>query len=804
MTGPDDDFKKRLLQTFREEADEYLGVITQGLIELEKAGPDAAPDLIEQVYRKVHSLKGAARAVQLKEIGLICQNLENVFSLIKQGTYFPDEAAFDTFHRTLKVIENMLSGREDNEARSAGILREIRFLADVQKTAGPQPGSTPGGPSPEQSLSPDRGQIRNGSSLRRKTLSAKEKPLTVPVNAPALPDEPPGPLREGEKNAPFTSRIEPESTVRIATDRLDRLIAGSDDLLTTRLFITHRSHELEEMMTRVSLWRWNQTLVSSDLHRIRKYTLGTNQSALPPDLVLPLQRIVESIKYDHEFITYLQYALSAHIRATERDSAALESSTSGISDLIHDAVLQPVSAFLMQFSGFMREYSRDMGKMVDLVIEGGEIEVDRRILSAIKDPLLHLINNCIDHGIEFPDIRKSRNKTVRGIIRIRIIPLSGSMVGIEVSDDGNGIDCDAVRQAAVRTGIITRRQAAKLTDSEAIWLIFRSGLSVNPSVTELSGRGLGLAIVEETITRLGGTVSVSSVPGSGTTITLHIPVRLATLHGVVIQSGNQSYVIPMKQVSQVIRVRPDAIRTMDNRAVITVQNETIRVIQLTNALGGSGSRIDDGGTGYIPVIILAYGAGKIACIVDRVIREQEIVVRPLGSQLRRVRRITGAVILGDGTVALVIDPIELIQEALAANRPAPVMPVEAEKHCRVLVVEDSVTSRTLLRAMLEQEGCQVKTAVDGIEAFAMFKEHEFDMVVSDVDMPRMSGFTLTEKIRSDPRLKKIPVILVTSLDSPEDERHGYAVGADAYVVKSGFEREEFLSMIRRFISLAGR
>ncbi len=189
---------------------------------------------------------------------------------------------------------------------------------------------------------------------------------------------------------PLSSRIDAESTVRIAASRLDRLIAGSDDLLTTRLFITQRSHELEEMMTRFALWRWNQTLVSSDLHRIRKYTLDTHQSVLPPDLVLPLQRVVESIKFDHEFITYLQYALSAHIRATERDSAALEASTSGISELIHDAVLQPVSAFLMPFSGFVREYSREMGKMVDLVIEGGEIEMDRRILNALKDPLLHL------------------------------------------------------------------------------------------------------------------------------------------------------------------------------------------------------------------------------------------------------------------------------------------------------------------------------------------------------------------------------------------------------------------------------
>ncbi len=609
-----------------------------------------------------------------------------------------------------------------------------------------------------------------------------------------------GSSRTDEKNAPSFSRIDAESTVRISTGRLDRLITGSDDLLTTRLFITHRSRELEEMMTRVALRRWNQTLVSSDLHRIRKYTHNADQTVLPHDLILPLQRIVESIKFDHEFISYLQYALSAHIGATERDSAALEASTSGISELIHDAVLQPVSEFLKQFSGFVREYSREMGKMVDLVIEGGDIEMDRRILNALKDPLLHLINNCIDHGIEYPDIRAVRKKNIRGVIRIRIIPLSGSLVGIEVSDDGNGINYGAIRQAAVRCGMIMQRDADLLTDDEAIWLIFRSGLSINPYVTDISGRGLGLAIVEETITHLGGNISVSSTINSGTTITLRVPIRLATLRGVVIRSGNQSYVIPMKQVRQVIRVRPDAITSINNRAVITVKEEKIGVIELTNALGMPGSsRIYGEGTGQIPVIILAYGAGKIACIVDQVIRVQEIVVRPLGSQLRRVKRITGAVILGDGTVALVIDPLELIQDTLASDRHEPVKTVNQKKPCRVLVVEDSVTSRTLIRAMLELEGCEVMTAIDGIEAFAMFKEHEFDMVVSDVDMPRMSGFTLTEKIRSGSRLAKIPVILVTSLDSPEDQAHGFAIGADAYVIKRDFEKGEFLNMIRRFI-----
>lgn len=795
MTGSDEDFRQKLRATFHDEADEYLGTIIQGLIDLEKAGPGSDPVILEQVYRKVHSLKGAARAVKLKEIGIICQNLENVLYAMKTGTFSPGENVFDTFHQALKAIKTMISGdviRDEPGSEFNTVIRDLEVITrNIRKEPGPsaRASSFPQHewhlPAGKPALQPESHPHKTGTAFSSETVTGTPEPAQRPIQA-------------GKTNVPPLSRFPTEGTVRIAACRLDSLISGSDDLLTTRLFITHRSHELEELMTRFSLWRWNKTLVSSDLHRIRKFSLDRAHAVLPPDLVLPLQSVMESIQYDHDFIREIQHALSAHIRAIEQDSVALEASTSGISELIHDAVMLPVSSFLSPFSGFVREYSREMGKKVDLIIEGGEIEIDRRILNALKDPLLHLINNCIDHGIEYPDIRIARKKPVQGIIRIRIVPLSGTKVGIEVSDDGNGIHCQMIRAAAVSAGIITRNEAEKLIDEEVIWLIFRSGLSVKPSVTDVSGRGLGLAIVEETITRLGGNVSVSSVPGSGTVITLWVPIRLATMRGVVVQSGNQMYVIPMKQVRQVIRVRPDTIRTVNDRAVITVQKETIGVIQLASSLGMDGRPIRVEGTGNIPVIILGYGAGKIACVVDRVIREQEIVIRPLGSQLRRVKRITGAVILGDGTVALVIDPIELIQEALTSEKYPPVS-TGSPKPCRVLVVEDSVTSRSLLQTILEKEGCVVLTADDGIDAFSLLKDNDVDLVVSDVDMPRMNGFTLTEKIRADTRLAGLPVVLVTSLDSPDDEKHGYAVGADAYVIKSSFEKGNFISLIRRFI-----
>jgi two-component system, chemotaxis family, sensor kinase CheA len=797
MTDPDEEFHKQLLATFREEAEEHLSEITEELIALEKAGITPASPLVERVYRKTHSLKGSARAVNLREIESVCQNLESVFALMKKGEFVPDEAAFDLFHHAIKIARGLLFGERNPEMSPAEVARSLRALVSGTRELPVLPGEPPAsGVSPGTRYKGNGPGEETGNDLQGKGRAGAFRTTAdrgLPDTLQLRPDS------EGRHRGTTAHDTWDGKTVRIAANKLDRLIAGSDDLLTTRLFITHRMQELEEIMTRFAIWRWNHALVSNDMHRIREVSFGIKKTSLPSDIVLPLQRLVEFLEYNREFVTYLQHDLGVHVHAAEIDRSTLEMNTSTISDLIHDAVLLPVANVLQPFSGLVREYSRSTGKQVDLIIEGGDLEMDRRILEALKDPLMHLIHNSIDHGIEYPDIRAERHKKVRGMVRIRIVPLSGSKVGIEVSDDGAGIDRGVIRKAAVEKGIVSAEDEAALTDDEAIWLIFRSGLSTNPIVTDLSGRGLGLAIVEETVTRLGGSVAVSSEVGKGTTITMQVPVRLATLRGVVVRSASQVYVLPMQQVRQVIRVQRSDILPPGDRQAIEFQGEKIMVIQLTEALGIAEYRIPPEGSQQVPVVILAYGAGQIACIVDEVIRVQEIVVRSLGSQLRRVKRITGAVILGDGKIALVLDALELIQDSIRNPPAVPARGTGTGDIRRILVVEDSVTSRALLQTILERAGFLVQTAVDGMEALAMLKEHEFDMVVSDVDMPRMNGFTLTEKIRADARISALPVVLVTSLDSPADQKHGITVGADAYIRKTSFEKSRLLDVIHSLL-----
>jgi len=782
MKGTDAEFTKKLLVTFREEAREHLDVIVAILLELEKAPPVPDSATVERIYRTTHSLKGAARAVGQKEIESVCQNLENIFSRMKKGTYVPDADDFDIFHQAVRVIQSLLDGGGQPVTPVTDIVSSLRTLS--RKESSPDVTGAHGKQEPEKDPenAPARA-IKGKPGAKSPLLERDHGDIRKPPVVPSTTGRPGG---DG-------------ATVRIAAHKLDRLIAGSDDLLTTRLFITHRMREFEEWLARFTIWRWNQAAISTDIHRIRERSYGSGKADLPTDLVLPLQRLVEFQDYNREFVTYLQHDLAEFIRATDRDRAALEASTSEISELIHDAVLLPVSSVLAPFHGLVREYSRTTGKQVELVIEGGEIEVDRRILDSLKDPLMHLIYNSIDHGIEYPDLRAPRNKSIRGTVRIRVILVSGGKVDIEVSDDGKGIDGSEIRKAAVRIGLITEQEEARLTDAEAVWLIFRSGFSTSPIITEVSGRGLGLAIVEDTITRLGGYVTIASEHGKGTTITLRVPVRLVTFRGVVVRSGSQVYVLPMQQVRQVLRIKPDTIFTRGRRPYIRVDDQTIGIVKLSDILDVPTSSLPKGEDAPVSLIVIAYGAGQVACQVDEIVHVQEIVVRPLGSQLRRIRRIAGAAILGDGTLALVLDPPELIQESLRISTrgaapvqkgvPAPV----------VLVVEDSVTSRAFLQMLLEREGYQVMTATDGMVAFAILKEHQVDIVVSDVDMPRMNGFVLTEKIRSDPKLQSLPVVLVTSLDSSEDQNHGIAVGADAYIVKSSFERSALLAVVKKLV-----
>jgi two-component system, chemotaxis family, sensor kinase CheA len=496
-------------------------------------------------------------------------------------------------------------------------------------------------------------------------------------------------------------------------------------------------------------------------------------------------------------------------RSLERDLRSSSRMVDEHLEAMKKAAMLPVASLMEAFPKMVRDLARTQGKEVDFVVSGEEIEIDKRVLEEIKDPLVHLVRNCVDHGIRVPSERVARGKTPRGTIKIAFATLDGRRAEIAVSDDGEGIDIERVREAAIRSGVAAREAVDKMGPDEALSLVFRSGLSTSPMITDLSGRGLGLAIVREKIDKLGGTVSVETHARAGTTFRLAVPLTLATFRGVLVRAGGQVFVIPTINVERAMRVDRGAIDTVENRETIRVDGQAIPLVKLCDALGQPHRQGKPARGKAVPpeadrlyALLLDLAGKRIAFEVDEVLNELQIMVKNLGRQLKRVRNVAGATVLENGDLVLVLNASDLMKSAVRAAsplRPAEGAEGEAPEKGRVLVAEDSITARMLLKSILEAAGYQVTTAVDGADAYAKAREGEFDLVVSDVDMPRMSGFELSSRIRGDESLAHMPVVLVTALESREDRERGIDAGASAYIVKSSFDQSNLLEVIRRLI-----
>jgi two-component system chemotaxis sensor kinase CheA len=461
----------------------------------------------------------------------------------------------------------------------------------------------------------------------------------------------------------------------------------------------------------------------------------------------------------------------------------------------------PFSTTLDVFPRMVRNIAREQGKEVDLQLEGGTVEIDRRILEEMKDPLIHLLRNSVDHGLETPEQRQASGKPRCGTLRVDVSQLDSNTVQILVADDGRGIEVEKVKNDAVDRGHLSRKEADELTDEEAFDIIFQSGVSTSPIVTELSGRGLGMAIVREKVENLGGMVKLESEAGAGMICRIELPVTLANSQGLLIRAGGKHYVLPITQVGLVMRLHRDEVQRVEGHDTIPLEGRAVSMADLAGLLGGAQEE-NLAEEEFINLVVLEAGGKKMAFRVEQVISEQEILVKGLGSQLLRVRNVGGATILGSGEVVPILNPADLLKTAAMSGPSATSLgagPGHEARAKNVLVVDDSITSRMLLESILVAAGHNVRTAVDGQEGFSLLKSENFDLVVSDVEMPRLDGFEFTAKIRADSQLSELPVIIVTSLDSREEKERGIEVGANGYIVKTSFDQDNLLKVISRFI-----
>lgn len=481
--------------------------------------------------------------------------------------------------------------------------------------------------------------------------------------------------------------------------------------------------------------------------------------------------------------------------AMNEDSARMESSVNALEDRVHAIRLLPLSVVFELFPRMVHDLAVEQGKEVELLIEGGDVGVDKRILEEMKDPLMHMVRNALDHGIEAPDERERQGKPRCGRLWLRARQENNSVL-LEVGDDGNGLDMAVVRKVAAQRGLYDAATLAAMPPAQLQQLIFMSGFTTRDFITELSGRGVGLDVVRVNVEHLKGEIRIDSTPHQGTVMQVRLPLSLVTSRQLIVAVGGHRYAVPIEFVHSSRRLPEAEVFTFEGRAAFELAGQVVIAPRLCDLLGlvSTGSET--------VCIVLQLGDERLGLRVDELLDEQEVLTKPPGAPLLRVRNVSGLAMLSSGELCVVLNPLDLLHTAYRAESSAHAglqAPQQDAAAPRILLVEDSALVCAMEKRILEAAGYEVVTAADGVEGLAVLGLHAFAAVVSDINMPNMDGLTLTTRIRQQTRYQELPVILVTSLSSDADKRRGLEVGANAYIPKPSFDQRVLLDTLKRLI-----
>lgn len=734
---PDEEFMAELRAMFSVEAAEHIASLNRDLVALEKSGSieDEGP-LLKEIFRNAHTLKGGASAVGLDPVRVLAHHLESLLGKIQNGELAIGPTTFDLVYQTVDVIKAMIEPDVDPEV-SAEFTALVAKLSSIE---GIEPAEEPAEEAAEE--------------------PKRESPASTETLRHAAADQ------GGE-------------TVRISTTKLDNLMTHVGQLLVAN-----------------SGSQWSASEIGEIADGLNGLVKGTRKTSAGPAGHDPSRTLGPELEKDLTELIHRVNRLRDWIRA---DARRMDLATDQLQEEVRRARMLPISTIFSGFPRMVRDLARNAGKKVRLEIRGEDTEMDRSMLEQLKAPVTHLLRNCVDHGLEDPEARSAAGKAPEGLIVLSALQ-KGATTVVEITDDGAGIDIDRVKATAVANQIIEESDLDDIGAREAHSLIFHSGFSTSPLITSVSGRGVGLDVVRENVERMNGTIEVRSTPKESTTFTLIMPLTVATTRCALVSSGGQTFGVPLTNIVRTVRVLPEETLEAEGREAITLPDGPLPLRDLADVLGLEGSPWQGE---HRPVLIARSADRTVGLAVDEVLGVNDVVVKNLPRPLLKVRHVTGATVFGSGNVAVVLHMGDVLRSALQS-----VTPVDHPRHSaigkpvgapKVLLVDDSITTRTLEKNILQAAGYEVSVAVDGAEAWAVIETEPPDIVVSDVQMPRLDGFELTAKIRSDERFKHLPVVLVTSLESENDRKRGVEVGADAYITKSSFDQEHLLDTVRRLI-----
>jgi len=780
--------RSAFIAKFQEEATDLLQRLNEGIINLEAQPGDR--ELIDQLLRDAHTLKGSSRMVGLIEISDIAHRMEDIMVKVREGdmTYTSElsDSFFEALDSVVFLADNAgkdVSGQLDLE----GLLARLTHVAE-SGSAAPAKKAPAKKKAPEQTVLEKEPEPEADADLDVAAEDDEDLEHDDAEHDESEDSEEHAAEGADAKKAGAFDKLQSrtQATVRVRTSQVDRLLNLVSEVVISQI---KAEQHVRDLRTSASLAVDAQQLWSR---------LKTVLGMLPAD---EQGAFHDDVQLLDELLGDQRKALAVLAKDYADDTSRTSSVVGDLQEQAMDMRMLPVSTVFNTFPRAMRDLARQYKKDIDLIIEGADTELDKKVLEEINDPLVHLMRNAVDHGIEPATERVAAGKPAKGTIRLAARQ-EGDHIVIEIVDDGAGIDPDKVKAAAVRKGYITESESKSMSDREARYLIFEKGFSTAAIITEISGRGVGMDVVREfVVERLKGSLDVESEKGMGTTFRLTIPLTLAIIRALLLRVSDQTFALPTSSIDETLRVQPTDVIKVEGHEVIRRQRRTVPLVHLRDILG---LEMVDTPEAKIPIATLSFSGHRIGLIVDAFVGEQQIVIKTLGSHLKRVDNVAGVTILGAGEVVPILNVPDLMSNGRQMTgmrvRRGPIIKEKDAGPSRILICEDSFTTRELERSIFEAAGYEVETATDGAMGFQKLREGlNPDAVVTDVQMPNMTGFELTRAIKSDDALKSIPVIIVTSLERDEEKAEGIDAGADAYITKSVFNQDTLLDTVERLI-----
>ncbi len=770
----DDPRRPSLIDLFREEARTQARVLNDGLLALDRAPRDAAA--LEACMRAAHSLKGAARIVGVQVGVELAHEMEECFVAAQEGRALLDAAWIDELLRGVDIVTRIGNDEDEStrDAVSACVAQlHARMASGAQRrdSAAPVIAATSAPVPPAASGDSDAAFNLLADALRAEAPPAEITREPAPVSREAV-----------------TPASEPGRMLRVRADNLDRLLSLSGESLVESRWLK----PFAQSMLRVKRVQRDSTRALDQLHE----TLA--------DLKLD-PRARAALEEVRRLTAESQHLLGERLA----DLESFDRRSTHLSQQLYDAALQcrmrPFGDGAGGLARMVRDVARSLGKKVRWQLVGESTQVDRDILDLLEAPLGHMLRNALDHGIETPAVRLARGKPEEGTLTLDARHTAGSLL-ISVSDDGAGIDLEALRASIVRKKLASAATAERLSETELLEFLFLPGFSLRDQVTEVSGRGVGLDAVHDVVKRVRGTVRITQEPGLGTRVQLQLPLTLSVIRSLLVEVANEPYAVPLAHVNRTLLVNRTDIELLEGHQHIAFDGRRIGVVTAHQILDTAPPSHE---ADTVSMVVIGDGKETYGVVVDRFLGERMLVVQPLDKRLGKIRNITAGALMENGDPVLIADVDDWLRsvERLVAGgalKHAQHGAAQAAQRVtrRVLVVDDSLTVRELERKLLAARGYDVTIAVDGMDGWNAVRGERFDLVITDIDMPRMDGIELVTLIKRDPQLQALPVMIVSYKDREEDRRAGLNAGADYYLAKGSFHDEALLDAVRDLIGEA--